>query len=180
MKDENDFKDFYNLEKKLFEATEKQRSRDFHKRKKGFKSNLVSASRKSIISKEKLLLMVAIFILGVVSLPMVEAYLIRSKIAVAIQETEVVRKDIADNLIFKNDSPIETLPKHTSVDKKLNQIKINIGKTGKHLVADSGYITLTATISKDKDTVQWKCGAFGKGIHEDYLPSTCKLVKNKR
>ncbi|WP_150466775.1 pilin [Francisella sp. SYW-9] len=179
MKDNNSFKDFYNLEKKVFEATEKQRTHEFHQRKKGFKSRFVSASRKSLVSKEKLLLMVAIFILGVVSLPMLEAYLIRSKISVAIQETEVAQKDIIDNIMFKNSSSINALPKHTSVDKKLNQIKINIGESGKQLVTGKAYLTLTPTVTKGKDTVKWRCRAFGGGIHEDYLPGNCKLIKKK-
>jgi hypothetical protein len=124
------------------------------------------------------MLIVIVFILGVIALPIAQAYLIRSKISVAIQETEVIQKNLADKIIFKNKPTTNTpLPKYTLIDQQLNQIKIDIGKEGKQLVTGTGYITLTPTITKDKDTVQWRCTAFGSGIHEDYLPGNCKLIK---
>ncbi|MED7819874.1 MULTISPECIES: pilin [unclassified Francisella] len=178
MKDNNGLEDFYNLEKKLFEATEKQRSREFHERKKGFTNSPSSSSHKSIISKEKLALIVIVFILGIFALPMAQAYLIRSKISVAIQETQELQQRIADSIIFKSPNPTtNNLPEHTSIDQKSHQIKIDIGESGKQLVSGMGYIYLKPTVVEDKDIVKWTCNVQGTGIHEDYLPDNCRLSK---
>ena len=170
MKDNNGFEGFYNLEKRLFEQQEKERQADLRERKKSFQSNSMSYTRRSIISKEKLTMIVIFIILMILIFPIAQAQIIESKISNVIQESDEIRKDIADSIIFNDKYRPIKLPKFITINKNSRQITIDIGQKGKKIVNGTGYIYLDPVVIKDKDTIKWQCRASGTGIKENYLP----------
>ena len=179
MENNNGFEDFYNLERKIFEASDRQRVLELNERKKLYKGrSSTPSSRKSVITREKMLLIIIFIMLIFLIRPVAQAYFIKSKISNVIQESDEIRKNIVDSLMYSNENyTIDSLPKNIYINKTLNNLKIDIGQTGKKIVNGLGYIYLDPIISKNKNFIRWQCKASGTGIKEGYLPNNCRLLK---
>ncbi|MED7820161.1 MULTISPECIES: hypothetical protein [unclassified Francisella] len=83
MSNDKQFKDFYTLELKILEENEKQRLAAINARKNMNKSKTSSSTynRRNIISKERLIIVVTVFILSLLLFPIAQNYLIKSNIS---------------------------------------------------------------------------------------------------